>query len=246
MKSIGQTLQAKEVQAAITSSNLRQSSGNCWRCLGVGTRLVQTSEGKFAQNCLCVRRRQAKALLSLIPPIFNNPRLSRLLPRPDLHPSQLAAISCMRERPNDSYLFLGKNGTGKSHFAYALYRHAIASYRPAVACTARDLLTEFRRLEVGLPAGEILRRPRVTAETLRKSGRSWFLFLDEFEKAKPSEFASEQLFNLLDAAKSFKHQIVITSNLTAEGLKDHWSRFDPIWGDSILCRLECCYQVDFF
>jgi DNA replication protein DnaC len=152
----------------------------------------------------------------------------------------------VRASPNDSYLFLGKNGTGKSHFAWALFRHAVASRRPAIACTVRDLLTEFRRLEVGVSDGEILRRPRVTAEILRKGGRPWFLFLDEFEKARPSEFASEQLFNLLDAAKSFNHQIVVTSNLTVDGLKHHWSRIDPIWGNSILSRLEFCNQVEFF
>lgn len=193
-----------------------------------------------------MRRKQAKSQLAVVPPVFNNPRLSRLRPRSDLHPAQVSAITHVRANPNDSYLFVGKNGTGKSHIAWALYRHAIASRRPAVTCTVRDLLAEFRRVEVGVPDGETLKSPRITAETLRKPGRSWFVFLDEFEKARPSEFASEQLFNLLDAAKSFNHQIVVTSNMNVNGLHNHWSRVDPIWGNSILTRLEFCNQVEFF
>lgn len=101
-------------------------------------------------------------------------------------------------------------------------------------------------MEIGVPDGETLKSPRITAETLRKPGKCWFIFLDEFEKARPTEFAAEQLFNLLDAAKSFNHQIVATSNMRVEELRRHWGRIDPIWGNSIMTRLEFCNQVEFF
>jgi DNA replication protein DnaC len=188
----------------------------------------------------------AQAQLAIIPPVFNNPRLSRLSPRADLHPGQAAAITFIRANPNDSYLFVGKNGTGKSHIAWALYRYAVSQRRPVVACTVRDLLADFRRVEVGVPEGETLKAPRVTADELRKSSKPWLLFLDEFEKARPSEFASEQLFNVIDAARSFQHQIVVTSNFSAEALRTHWGRIDEIWGNSIMTRLQECHEVDFF
>jgi DNA replication protein DnaC len=198
-----------------------------------------------AENCLCVRRKSARAQLAHVPPVFNSPKLSRLKARLDLHPAQADAITFVRQHPNDSFLFTGKNGTGKSHLAWALFRHAIAARRSAIACTVRDLLSEFRRVEVGVPPGETIKTPRVTAELLRKQGKPWLLFFDEFEKARPTEFASEQLFNVLDAARSFNHQIVITSNLSPAGLRDHWSRIDEIWGNSIMTRLQDCHQVEF-
>lgn len=200
----------------------------------------------MARNCLCVRRKMARAQLARIPPVFNNPRLSRLRPRPDLHPKQVEAITFIRANPDASYLFVGKNGTGKSHIAWAIYRHAVAQRRSIAACTVRDLLADFRRVEVGVPDGETLKSPRVTADDLRRSERPWLLYLDEFEKARPSEFASEQLFNLLDAARSFQHQIVVTSNMSAAELRSHWSRVDEIWGNSIMTRLQDCNEVDFF
>jgi DNA replication protein DnaC len=155
-------------------------------------------------------------------------------------------IDVVRAHPDESYLFLGKNGSGKSHIAWALYRYAVAKRRPVVACTVRDLLADFRRVEIGVPDGETLKSPRVTAADLRRSGKRWFLFFDEFEKARPTEFASEMLFNLLDAAKSFNHQLVITSNFTAKQLRDHWGRIDDVWGNSIMTRLQDCHQVEMF
>lgn len=221
---------------------LRDSAGEFVRDLSV----ENAGQILASENCWCVRRRSAKAILRQIPPAFNKPKLSRLQPRTDLHPKQPEVVEFVRWHPNDSFLLLGKNYVGKSHIAWALFRHAIAQRRSAVACTVRDLLSEFRRVEVGVPDGEIVKTPRVTAEHLRKPGKPWLLFLDEFEKARPSEFASEQLFNLLDAARSFNHQIVITSNMNVNDLRAHWSRIDEIWGNSIMTRLQDCHQVEMF
>lgn len=198
----------------------------------------------YARNCRCLRRKLAKARIAVIPPAFNSPKLSRLKPRNDLHPSQEAVIGYVKKHPNNSYLLLGRNGTGKTHIAWAIYRNAIARHRPAVACAVRDLLYEFRRAEITSDSDYI---PRVTAIELRHETRKpWLIFLDEFEKARPTEFASEMLFNLLDAAKSFNHQVIVTSNFTADQLRDHWSRIDRIWGNSIMTRLECCSLVEMF
>jgi hypothetical protein len=200
----------------------------------------------IAEHCICLRRALARNQLSVIPPAFGMPRLRRLKPRPDLHPNQTTAIPFVQAHPNDSFLLTGKNGTGKSHIGWAIYRNALASRRPVIACTVRDLLAEYRRVEVGVLEGETLKSPRVTAENLRKPGKPWLLFLDEFEKARPSEFASEQLFNLLDAANAFGHQIVVTSNLSNEQLRHHWGRIDEIWGNSIMTRLQICHEITFF
>jgi DNA replication protein DnaC len=187
-----------------------------------------------------------RAQLGLVPPAFNRPKLSRLKARPDLHPDQERVIAFVKAHADDSFLFTGKNGSGKSHIAWALYRQAIAGRRAAVACPVRDLLADFRRVEMGVPSWEVLKSPRVTSDDLRRSRRPYLLFLDEFEKARPSEFAAEQLFNVLDAARSFNHQMVVTTNFTAGGLRDHWGRLDLVWGNSIMTRLEDCHLVEMF
>lgn len=196
--------------------------------------------------CICARRALARNRLKIVPPAFHNPKLSTMKPRPDLHPSQAKMIASVRANPDESYLLLGRNGSGKSHVAWALYRYAVAGRRPVMACTVRDLLADFRRVEIGVPDGETLRPPRVTPADLRRSEQRWFLFLDEFEKARPTEFASEMLFNLLDTAKSFNHQLVVTSNFNVEQLREHWGRIDQVWGNSIMTRLQDCNQVEMF
>lgn len=207
----------------------------------------QIGDWSEAQVCRCRRIASAKRLLAKIPPIFGKPKLSRLKPRLDLHPMQGKLIAKVQANPDDSYLLTGKNGTGKSHVAWALYRRAIAQRRGVVACTVRDLLEDFRRAEVGRREGEVF-RPRVTADQLRRAEGSQRLLvlLDEFEKARPSEFASEMLFSVLDAIKSFKHQLVVTSNMNLAELRNHWGRIDEIWGNSIVTRLADCTVVEMF
>ena len=129
---------------------------------------------------------------------------------------------------------------------WTLFRYAIGKRRPALACTVRDLLADFRRIEIGVREDETLHAPRITSDELKRPGKRWLLFFDEFEKARPTEFASEQLFNVLDAAKSFNHQLVITSNLSAEDLRRHWGRIDMIWGNSIMTRLQDCHEIEMF
>jgi predicted ATPase len=231
---------------SIAASQQSVEEPSCRRCLGVGSIVIRQAGGTSARNCVCVKRASRAALLAKVPAFFNSPRLSRLRPRPELHPKQAKVIAFLQANPEESFLLTGKNGTGKSHLAWALYRNAVFKRRPVVACVVRDLIADFRRVEVGVSEGEILKSPRVTPEELRKPGRRWFLFLDEFEKARPSEFAAEQLFNLLDAARSFGHQLVIASNFTPDQLGKHWGRIDPIWGNSIMTRLKDCHEAELF
>lgn len=205
--------------------------------------VLGVEDWKEAKICRCRRVAGYRKALSRVPPIFRSPKIATLRARPECHPSQVKLIAHVRANPDDSYLLTGRNGSGKTHVGWALYRRAVVSGRGVVACTVRDLLAEFRRFEVGT-SPEIL--PPITAEQLRRSPGKWLLFLDEFEKARPSEFASEMLFNVLDAARSFNHQIVITSNLNWEDLKKHWGRQDEIWGNSIIERLKGCYISEMF
>jgi hypothetical protein len=77
----------------------------------------------------------------------------------------------------------------------------------------------------------------VTSEDLRSNSRRWLVFLDEFEKARPTEFAGEQLFLLMDAVYTYRHQLVVASNLGKDDLRARWSQASEQYGLSIMRRL---------
>jgi DNA replication protein DnaC len=169
--------------------------------------------------------------IARIPAEYRDITLADVLPRLDHHPTQPSLINELRVHPDGSYLLFGRNGCGKSLFGWLLYRTAVESGRPAMAMSTAELLAEFRRWEVEAV------EPTVTAETLRNESSRWLLVLDEFEKARPTEFAGEMLFRLLDAAYGHRHQVVITSNLTPFALEAHWQRASETYGKSIMRRL---------
>jgi DNA replication protein DnaC len=155
--------------------------------------------------------------------------------------------------PDDSFLLCGRNGTGKTHISWALYRHAVVSGRKAIGCLLADLLDAYKKFEL-LETAEKMRamrdftpsRPPILPEDLMTDDRRFTVFLDEFEKARPTEFASESLFRLLNAARDFNHQLIITSNLDWEGMRDRWSKIDDVYGNSIMTRLQDCHLIELF
>lgn len=140
-------------------------------------------------------------------------------------------LASIRANPEASYLLFGRNGSGKSLFGWLVYRAAVEAKRCVVGISVSELLLQFRRCEVEGIA------PVVDSDSLQDRHRRWLLFLDEFEKARPSEFAAESLFRLLDTAYNYGHQVVITSNLKPGELQAHWSRATEQYGPSILRRL---------
>jgi len=153
--------------------------------------------------------------------------------RPDLsrHAGQASLVDALRVNPDLSLLLAGKVGCGKSFFGWLLYKRAIELDRPAVALPLAELLGQFRRYECGSD-----QHPAVTSETLRES-RRWLIFLDEFDKARPTEFAAEQLFLLMDAVYTYRHQLVITSNVGKDELRERWSQASEQYGVSIMRRV---------
>jgi DNA replication protein DnaC len=171
----------------------------------------------------------------------------------DIHPAQTSAIALTKARPDDSFLLCGRNGTGKTHLSWALYRRAVVSGRKAVGLLLADLLDSYKKFEL-LDQAEKARamrdytpdRPPILPDDLKTDERRFTLFLDEFEKARPSEFACECLFRLLNAARDFNHQLIITSNLDWNGMRERWSKIDDVYGNSIMTRLQDCHLIELF
>ncbi len=199
--------------------------------------------GRGAKRCRCRFERERDRALAAIPVRFQRARLEALMPRPELHPKQALVIARLREQPAASYYLFGRNGAGKTHLAWALYAHAAEKLRPVVGCLTSELIAEFRRYEVETP--DSVWRPRILANDLERAERRWLIMLDELEKARPTEFAAERLFALINAAIEGGHQLVVTSNLAPERLQAHWGRIDEIWGNSIAARIaQTCTLVE--
>lgn len=208
----------------------------CWRCRGTGWQEMPGG----VRTCLCQRLKILRTSLR-IPPVFGKPKLSRLRPRESAHPLQANAIDTIKQAPAASYLFTGRNGSGKSHMCWALCRAALIRGRRVRAILLSELLGQYRQWELDESAS----RPVILPDDL-KLGYPYTVFLDEFEKAKTTEFASRKLFELLNAARDFEHQLLITSNKEWDGLRNVWSGTDPVYGDSIMKRVEQCRLIEMF
>lgn len=189
-------------------------------------------EGQGAKRCECLASARRQRLLDRIPPEYRDFDLATIEPDETRHPKQAALLAAIRENPQTSLLLSGRVGCGKSLFGWLCYKAAIEQNRVAVALPLAELLLQFRRYETG---GDTL--PDITFESLRTDKRRYFLFLDEFDKARPSEFAGEQLYMLMDAIYTYRHQLVVTSNVDKDGLRQHWSRASEQYGASIMRRL---------
>lgn len=191
----------------------------------------------FSRKCVCVVRRIQAQKLSVIPPAFKLANLDNLEPDAARHPKQPAVIDAMRRSPEASYFLAGRFGTGKTYLMWALYRHAVMAGKRTVVCTLSELIGEYHRFIQLSKAGQMLQYPRVGAEDLRQQHTRFSIFLDDVDKARPTEYVAEQLFELVDAIYAFGHQIVVTTNLTAAALAQHFERADERYGGAIVRRI---------
>ena len=61
--------------------------------------------------------------------------------------------------------------------------------------------------------------------------------IDDIDKARPTEYAAEQFFEILNAIYEYQHQLVVTTNLRVKELADHFDRADERFGGAIVRRL---------
>jgi DNA replication protein DnaC len=185
-----------------------------------------------AKPCECLLAKRRRRLLDRIPPEYRGFDLASIEPDPERSRDQAALIEALRANPNLSLLLSGRVGSGKSLVGWLLYKRAIERELPVVALPLAELLGQFRRYECGSDQS-----PAVTSEDLRDSSRRWLIFLDEFDKARPTEFAGEQLFLLMDAIYTYRHQLIVASNLGKDDLRARWSHASEQYGVSIMRRL---------
>lgn len=170
--------------------------------------------------------------------------LATIQPDAKRYAGQADLIQWLRSNPEASYAFTGNltgseppnmesNRTGKSLFGWLLYLEAVERGQRAHGFFLPDLLKQFQAWEQNPD-----KVPDLTPGDLRQNHTRYFLLLDELDKDRPTEFRAEVLFQLIEAAHSFKHQLVVTTNYTLDGLAAHWSRNGVAYGPAIVSRIK--------
>lgn len=227
------------------SQNLNNTHPDpCPICHGTGTEL--TEQG--ARICACrkeVARQERVArktqLLARIDPLFANVTLADLQPRADLHPDQPRFIAKMKEHPFDNYYFCGRNDVGKTLFMWALYENAVNAGRKVYVSTLLDMILNMQA------AFKVADSKDVAAEHLRwlhTDQGTCSIFLDDIDKARPTEYVAEFFFGFVDTIYRYKHQLVVTSQLDPENsiggrdsLIDHFEKADARYAVGIVRRI---------
>lgn len=197
----------------------------CEKCLDGW---IETGAG--LKPCDCRRQKADRKLLARIPPEYRSLSLETIKPDVERHPAQARVIPFLKVNPERSYYFSGRFGCGKTLFGWVLYRSAIEAGRPVVGMPLPELLDELRDYEADREA-----KPTLQPKQLMQDETRYLIFLDAIDFARPTGYAAEMLYRIVDAAYTFRHQLIVTSNLNREKLAEHWGSADR--GPAILRRI---------
>lgn len=230
---------------AIAASKLPQESdANAYACESCRDTGWIVQRGSGAQLCECEKLKRKESRLAKIPAEYRAFDLATIEPLASKHEKQAKLFAAVKSNPDASLFLSGKNGCGKSMLGWLLYKQAVESGRPVIFLTMSELMKQFREWELNSEKPAV-----IDAGSLRSTKSRWLIVLDEAEKVRPTEFASEKLCELLDAVYTHRHQLVVTSNFSASDLREHWSRHNPVYGASIIRRiveLDGLIQVEMF
>lgn len=197
-------------------------------------------EGRsVVKPCGCRKKREMLRLLEKLPKSHSWARLNTLKPsesdRVHLSPQrQRKVINHLRAHPEESYLLLGPTGIGKTTWLVALAAHAIETQmRDVWVLTLAEALEGWRKAQF-----EPDYEPPLSIHGLRRlvrARRRPRVFLDEFDKAKATEYAQNAVHELVDGlyrlSPGNRVQLAVTTNLTRD-------EFAETWGAQVLRRLE--------
>lgn len=222
---------------------------SCPECFDTGIKIVETDlapsvlkanyqqidlSGPGAVRCACaigrLRQERIARQLSLIPPRYAQARLETLAPD-GRHPTQVELVYFAKANPEHSFFICGKQDVGKTHILWSIYHHLISQDVPAFASSLFDLV-ESVKMAIG--RGEAVSRLIPEMETHERMA----IFLDDVNKARPTEFVAELMFNLLDRVYRNNHQLVVTSQLRPDDLVEYFDDKFGSYGGPIVRRMR--------
>jgi len=186
-----------------------------------------------ARRCDCWHVARRQAFFDLVPREFLGSRLDNAKPDLRRHPRQGEMLQTIREDPFASYMFVGPNGAGKSFAAWLLAINSFESGRRVIAIDLDTLLKQYRAHEFDDGVN-----PAVLADDLKSRVNPITIFIDEIAATNPTAYAGKEFFQLLKAAHEFEHQVLMTCNISLDGLHSYWGRKgDPAVSNSIMRRI---------
>ena len=193
-------------------------------------------EGKGVKECSCRILAKTNRKLKRIPLEYEHLRIKSAEPDLKRHPRQSCVWQTVKKHPDQCYLICGRPGSGKSAVMWALYAYAVEQNRPAVAMSLSELIEDFRRAETASYGDEYL--PELHPSKLQTRSDRWFIGIDDFHIGRPTRFAGEMIYRLLDAAYSYRHQLVVSSQLDRRKLEQHWAEAGDGYGQAIMRRVS--------
>jgi len=226
----------------------------CPNCAGTGVRLVPNGHGgQHAVSCACAIRDRINRQLSRIAPRDRWARIDSLSvcddPMKCFSPMDLQRqiIDTLTANPDGSFAFFGPSGYGKTTYLAALWHRAVtqSNGRGCFYQQTYDMVRELRRYEFDREDTPHICR-QVIREAMAKRLRP-HVFLDEFDKVSPTDFARNSIHELVDELYQLAVgtpngvQLVLATNLDRDEFMD-------AWGANILRRVEaiCEAVFDFF
>lgn len=173
-------------------------------------------------------RVESERFVAALPPRYRSCRLEGYLPTPA---NQEALNACRELRMGDFLYLHGRPGRGKTHLAVgAAYRLARQGYRALFVGEAEYMEKLYRSFRSG---GE---PPDYTwAEVL---------VLDDFGKIKPSDFAYQSLYALIEHANAHCKTLIVTSNYEPGTAACRVSGSNDEAAEALLSRLAQGYVVE--
>src|SRR5262245_9358794 len=84
------------------------------------------------------------------------------------------------------------------------------------------LIEDLRRAETASYGDEYL--PELHPSKLHTRSDRWFVGIDDFHIGRPTRFAGEMIYRLLNATYSYRHQLVVTAQLDRRKLRSEERR----------------------
>ncbi len=218
----------------------------CALCQDTGIEMVETElapsilkadgkalalRGSGARRCVCVTERLARervaSALSVIPDRYRGVSLAGLKPQALRHADQPRLVKDLKANPDRSYFLCGAPDAGKSHCLWALYEHHASQGRAVFAATLFKLIEAI--------TAEMFQRPYPF--TVPDLSEPVSIFLEDVNKARPTEFVAERFFNFIDEVYTRKHRLVVTSQVDPAALAAHFERAEGVDGKAIVRRM---------